>query len=263
LTGVQEAFRQDLDACLASLGVAPGDTILLHSDAMVVAQYPGLGNSAGIEFLLDCLEEALGPDGTLVLPTFTYSSTRGEPFDPASTPSAVGMVTELFRRRPGTIRTSDPIFSVAAHGPKAARYGQIATDECFGTQSIWGQLYREDALIVGLGCSLDRATFVHFVERLWGVDYRFDKLFVGPQVAPDGTSRPVTMRYYVRDLDRRTEANLARLGRRLLSEGAMRTGAVGRVAAWSVRASRFLITAHALLRECPNALIDEGAGGRP
>lgn len=93
---------------LISIGVRPGSVALVHPDAIVAAQFPLMPNEQRLDFLIEAIETAIGSDGTLVMPAFSYSFTKGEPFDVGNTPSVVGMVTERFRTRPGVRRTSDP-----------------------------------------------------------------------------------------------------------------------------------------------------------
>jgi len=211
------------------------------------------------DVLFAALEEVLGPDGTLVMPTFTYSFTKGEPFDAAATPSTVGLLTEAFRSRPGVRRSRDPIFSVAARGPLADRFAAAATNDCFGPHSAFAILAAQDAWLACLGCSLDRLTFTHYVEQTAGVDYRYFKTFSG-LCLDGGVETPASVRYFVRDLDRNTTIDLSRLKADLAQSGALATSAVGRVGLSAVRCSAFEAAARALLARNPSGLIQEGAG---
>lgn len=104
-------MKQAIEQALSELGIPKGSAIMVHSDAMVVAQFSGMGNTQGIVAFWTYLEQWLA--GVLLVPTFTYSPMAGECFDPALTPSKVGLMTEVFRQRDGVARTLDPIFSVA------------------------------------------------------------------------------------------------------------------------------------------------------
>lgn len=109
-------MKQALEQALTELEIPRGGALMVHSDAMVVAQFAGMGNAAGIAAFWTCLEQWLG--GHLLVPTFSYSPMADECFDPAQTPSKVGLMTELFRQREGVARTLDPIFSMAISGPQ-------------------------------------------------------------------------------------------------------------------------------------------------
>jgi aminoglycoside 3-N-acetyltransferase len=239
-------------------GVGRGDTLMLHADAMALGQLPPMSPQARFDVLFDALDQLLGPDGTLVMPTFSYSFTKGEPFDPAATPSAVGLLSEAFRGRPGVRRSRDPIFSVAARGRLADRFVEAAADDCFGPDSAFARLAEEDAWLACLACGFDRLTFTHYVEQAVGVDYRYFKTFSG--LVRDGpTETPATVRYFVRDLDRDTVIDLSRLKAALAEAGTLATAPVGRVGLSAVRSRAFEAAARALLAQNPSGLIHEGA----
>ena len=56
------------------------------------------------------------PRGLLVMPTFTYSFTKGEVSASSGRRRRSGVLTEHFRRLPGVRRTPEPIFSTALLG---------------------------------------------------------------------------------------------------------------------------------------------------
>ncbi len=253
---------------LLSIGIKPGSVALVHVDAIVAAQFPAfpgvtatttLNNEWRLDLLIEAIEAAIGDDGTLVIPAFNYSFTKGEPFDVRNTPSSVGMVSERFRKLPGVHRTADPIFSFACRGPLARELCAIPVKECFGAESVFAALHRLNANIVDLGCSLTRGgTFIHYVETAHGVDYRYDKVFSGTAISDDGTARQCSVVYNVRDLARRSEADLRRLQKRLAADGKLRTADVGRSRILAVTASDLFDTAWKMLDEDAVALI---AGG--
>ncbi|MCZ7590433.1 MAG: AAC(3) family N-acetyltransferase [Gaiella sp.] len=72
---------------------------------------------ADAETMIDGLIEAVGADGLVVVPTFTYD-TPG--FDPAITPSRTGALSEALRTRPDAVRSAHHSHSVAAVGRGAA-----------------------------------------------------------------------------------------------------------------------------------------------
>jgi aminoglycoside 3-N-acetyltransferase len=244
---------------LRSIGVKPGSVVLVHPDAIVAAQFPDMPNEQRLDLLIEAIDAAIGGDGTLVMPTFSYSFTKGEAFDICNTPSAVGMVTERFRTQPGVRRTADPIFSFASRGPCAQELRAIPVKECFGAESVFAALHRLNADIIDLGCSMTQGgTFVHYIETAHGVDYRYEKAFSGNIVSPGQTSE-CSVVYNVRDLARRSDADLRRLQKRLADEGKLRTAEVGRSRIIAVTANDLFDTAWKMLDEDPVSLIAEGA----
>lgn len=254
---------------LTSIGIGTGSLVMVHPDAIVAAQFPLLPNELlraeltpteqRQDLLIEAIESAIGDSGTLVMPAFSYSFTKGEPFDVGKTLSAAGMVTERFRTRPGVRRTLDPIFSFASRGPLAGELCALPIKECFGADSVFAALHRRNAYIVDLGCSMTRGgTFVHYVETAHGVDYRYNKVFSGTIISPNGETSECSVVYNVRDLTRRSEADLRRLQKRLAEDGKLRTAEVGRSRIIAVTAGDLFDTAWKMLDEDPVSLIVEG-----
>ncbi|PKQ70999.1 aminoglycoside 3-N-acetyltransferase [Aeromonas sobria] len=249
-------MKQVLEQTLTELGIPRGCALMVHSDAMVVAQFSGMGNAAGIETFWTCLEQWLG--GHLLVPTFSYSPMAGESFDPAQTPSKVGLMTELFRLREGVVRTLDPIFSMAISGPQGPVLVTRECHDCFGQESPFGWLAEQDGWLMGLGC-LPSTTFTHYVEQRLGVSYRYHKAFAG-QVRVDCQLREWQADYYVRDLTLASEIDLSRLVTLLQTRGAWRHVLCQRVPVWAVSCSDFMMAAGELLAVSPYALIRAGGG---
>lgn len=248
----------DIRNSFDQVGLENGDTVMLHCDAMVTAQFPPAPNAKRFDLLVDTLEEVLGEDGTLVLPTFTYSFTQGDVFDIRHSPSSVGAISEFFRTRSGVVRSSDPLFSVAAKGRHAAKFADSNNEDCFGKGSAFDLLLALDGKVLCLGCSLDRVTFVHYVEQRRGVDYRYLKRFSGEIIDLDGKRRFHTVRLYVRDLEKDSDVSLSKLRQRLVCAGLLKSAELGRVGIAAVGCGDFFRIAQSLLDEDPTALIEEG-----
>ena len=142
-------MKQAFEQALTELGIPRGGALMVHSDAMVVAQFAGMGNAAGIAAFWTCLEQWLG--GHLLVPTFSYSPMADECFDPAQTPSKVGLMTELFRQREGVVRTRDPVFSMAISGPQGPALVARECHDCFGQESPFGWLAEQDGWLLVSG----------------------------------------------------------------------------------------------------------------
>lgn len=247
-------------AIFAGCGIRRGDVLVLHADALAAAQVSNGTLEEKMEALVEGILELLGPEGTLVMPTFTYSATRGERFDPAETPSTVGQLTEHFRRSPGVLRTRHPIFSFAATGPLAPELARCNLGDCFGPGTAFDLLALRDAWWACLACSFDRVTFVHYLEQLVGVDYRYFKFFPY-RVGTAELQEEGTVRYYVRDLDRPTGTRLEALKAALRAEGALASLPFGRARLEAVRSKDFLAAGRKLLAVHPTGLIEEGQAG--
>lgn len=176
---------------LLKLGVEPGGVLLVHSSFRAVRPVEG-----GPMGLIQALRDALGPGGTLVMPSWTGSD--DEPFDPASTPAApdLGIVPDTFRRLPGVARSSHP-FAFAAAGPQA---DLVIADPLplplppHITESPVGRVHELDGQVLLLGVGHDADTTIHLAELLAGVPYRLPRHCT---VVREG--RPVRVEYEEND----------------------------------------------------------------
>ena len=124
--------------------------------------------------LIAALRDALGPDGTLVMPSM--SSDDDSLFDPKTTPCRdMGVVAETFWRSSGVLRGDSP-HAFAAIGPRAEQITAAhPIDPPHGLNSPVGRAYKLDAQVLLLGVSHDANTTIHLAENLAGVRYRREK----------------------------------------------------------------------------------------
>ena len=186
-----------------SVGVLPDDVVMIHGDAGVAAQFTHIDSSQRVQELISQIIEYF-PEGTVIVPTFSYSFTKNENFDADNTPSEIGKFSEFFRRYPLIRRSSHPIFSVAGTGNHFEKFEKSRIDDCFGEGTAFDLLYKLGGKIICLGCDFNRVTFAHYVEQYFGVPYRYMKNFSG-YIIKDGNQKQLTTSYYVRNVDR--EAN--------------------------------------------------------
>jgi aminoglycoside 3-N-acetyltransferase len=194
--------RNALIAAVRDVGVSAGETVLSHVGVGMLG-YPeeGASEQTAWAVIADAFRTVLGESGTWLVPTYSYTFTKpGEVYAPDETPSDVGPFTDYFRRLPGARRSADPIFSVAALGPRAEELLSELPHDCFGVDSIYGRLTRAGAKLCNVGVGFRYATYVHHVEQSVGVPYRFSKYFTG--IVRDGAEeREETWHYYVRALE--------------------------------------------------------------
>jgi len=241
---------------LSNLGLCQSDTVMIHGDAGVAAQYifgtSSDPTSAFISHLLDYFNK-----GTVIVPTFTYSTTRGEVFAPEITPSNVGQFSEKFRLMKGALRSRHPIFSVSCVGKHAQYFVDSVITDCFGEGTFFDKLYRNNVKILTLGCSLDRVTFVHFVEQSLNVPYRYFKHFKG-SIEENATAEDVNVRYFVRRLDLDTNLDLSDLEEEAMRLKTLIKKPFGRFPARLIFSKDFFEVSAALIQRNEYALIQEG-----
>lgn len=171
------------------LGVRPGSVLLVHSSFKSM-NTPGLQPQDVIDGLL----EALGENGTLVLPSLSYESVgprASMTFDVRNTPSCVGFLPEYFRTQvPGVRRSMCPTHSCCAIGyyRDAVVGGHQLDDTPAGPNSPFHRVMELDGSILFLGCGDNCNTSMHAVEELSRPDYLFGDCVTYTMIKEDGTS---------------------------------------------------------------------------
>jgi aminoglycoside 3-N-acetyltransferase len=145
--------------------------------------------SDGVGQLLGLLRDLCGTGRTLVMPAFTYLAAGGDlaghfmahpRFDARRQPSQMGLLSEVFRRTPGVLRSLHPTHSVCALGPLAAAITaqhHLGTTT-FGAGSPFARMAELDTVIVGLGKPYYRIlTQVHAAEDLMGDRFPLPRRF--------------------------------------------------------------------------------------
>jgi len=172
---VQRAFREsEIVEQLRALGVEAGGVLLVHTSFRALRPI-----ESGPLGLIAALRTALGPDGTLVMPSWTGDDAT--PFDPATTAAApdLGVTADFFWRQPGVVR-SDHAFACAAIGPKAEAIVKTALPLPPHTpDSPVGRVRDHDGQVLLLGVGHDADTSLHVAELLTPVPYGVPKHFTG------------------------------------------------------------------------------------
>jgi aminoglycoside 3-N-acetyltransferase len=220
--------RGDIVRALRTVGLKRGDTLFSHSNIGFFGQLIGAKTSAeyGASFLSAFLE-VIGEEGNLCIPTFTYSFCKNQPFDPLTTPSDMGILTEYIRTRPNALRSEDANFSVAVIGKDAMTLTQDAPEHSFGKNSFWNKLLSYGGKICNMNFDAG-STFLHFAEKDLGVPYRYDKAFYGKSFL-SGEWHDKRYIHFVRYLDKpEWDTSMERFDMLAREAGIVSEGALGR-----------------------------------
>ncbi len=229
----QPVNRATISAQLRALGVRRGGVLEVHTSFRALRPIAG-----GPEALIDALLDALGPEGTLVMPTMTDGQGL---FDPQTTPTLdMGITAERFWRRAGVTRSTHPGGSFAAFGPRAAAIcAPQPLEPVHGPDSPPGRVVALDGQVLLLGVGHDADTVVHVAEVMADVPYST----AHPTVAlVDGLARTVP----ISEPDHCC-AGFAKLDGPLRARGAQREGPVGHGHARLADARAIVDEARALL----------------
>jgi aminoglycoside 3-N-acetyltransferase len=135
------------------IGLGGGDRVVVHSSLRA--------SGLDADGLIDELLAAVGPEGLVVMPTFTYDNQTFAPDSPGRT----GALSEAFRRRPEAVRSAHPTYSLAAIGAGAAEL--LEGHERVGATTVGSPLDRLAAaggLVLLLGVGHTSNTTAHVGE---------------------------------------------------------------------------------------------------
>lgn len=159
----------DLLHTLRSLGIHGGDAVFVHSGMEAFWAWKGT-----VPDIIAVIKDAVGPHGTLILPTFSVMGTAvdlaksGAIFDSRLTPSRTGLISEIFRRSPDVLRSIHPTHSVAVWGADKEWWVEnhyLAETPC-GRGSPFFRLLEKNGKIVLAGADISTLTFFHCAEEL-------------------------------------------------------------------------------------------------
>lgn len=255
-----------LTSLFGELGIARGETIYLAGD-MTCLPLPRwsvpLNRNAIREreyrwcsYLFDRIMEWLGPKGTLLVGTFSYScSNPKNPFVLEETQSEIGSFTNWVRQHPQSVRSLHPIFSVSGIGPNAIDILTNTGCAAFGPCSPFGRLSGFDVHFVSLGVPFHRSlTYLHHLEQCFGCNHRYHKIFTTP-VFKGGVLQKGPFTGYMRWLGLDATPNLMPCERQMLNAGIMREVWWNDWVNQSVRATDVDSVGYAMLADNPCAFV--------
>jgi aminoglycoside 3-N-acetyltransferase len=179
----QVVDRASLARDLRSLGVTPGQILLVHASLRRIGRVSG-----GPQDVVDALRRVLGRDATLVVPASTADNsdtsrlylarTKGmspdeirryrdamPPFTAERPSVGMGRIAECVRTAPGAVRSQHPQTSFAALGPQARMLMTGHRLDChLGESSPLGRLYQAGAWVLLMGVGYEACTCFHLAE---------------------------------------------------------------------------------------------------
>ena len=158
---------------LKRIGIKEGDSLLVHSSLKSLGKIEG-----GPETVIQTLIETVGIEGTLLMSALSYETvTKDQPiFNVKETPTCVGALTEIFRKRKGTIRSLHPTHSITVIGKNTQFFINDHEQDStpVGPNSPLSKLKNIHGKILFIGCGLRPNTSMHGVEELVQPEYLFN-----------------------------------------------------------------------------------------
>lgn len=173
--------RQELADDCRSLGIAPGDTLMVHASVRAVGEVAG-----GPDQIHLALKDVLTDDGTLMMyascPSYYDEVGRGNlsageegevleklpAFDALTARAARdnGVLVEFLRTYPGSMVNRHVARFVTWGKHAAYLLSQQPWDYAFGHGSALDRFAQLEGRILLLGCDHDAVTFLHYAEHI-------------------------------------------------------------------------------------------------
>lgn len=173
--------KEEIQNALRKVGVKKGQTLMVHTSLSRLGFICG-----GAQVIIESLVEAVGEDGTIMMPTQSWKNLDPETgvhweepkewwqtireewpaYQKEITPTnTMGATAEMFRKWPGALRSDHPARSFAAWG----KYADYLTKEhdlsnIFGEGSPVGKLYELDGWVLLFGVGYDKNTSLHLAD---------------------------------------------------------------------------------------------------
>ena len=214
----------EYESIVKQLGVRPGDRVWLSSELIrLVLQFKRAGAVFDASELIDAFQNALGKEGTLILPTFSFEFSNKGRYDYLNTKGTTGVLGNVALERPDFLRTTHPMHSFAVWGKDQEELVGMTNKNSFGMDSPFGYCVGKHVRQIILGTDYVHAmTFIHYAEVVCNVPYRFAKSFTGIYVTANGIEEKRTYDYAARKLEISPEEQFNKIGLILEKEGVSR-----------------------------------------
>ena len=163
-------YKKKIIKHLKYLDIKKNDNILVYSK---ISSF-GISKKNFPKFLLSCLIERVGKDGSIVMPLYTFGK-KNNTYDKniIYKNSMTGLLNIEFFKKKGIVRSNCPIHSHIGLGKNINFLNNSNAKYSFGNKSDFYYFYKRNFKLILLGCSpQEGATYLHHLEALKKVNYR-------------------------------------------------------------------------------------------
>lgn len=172
---------------LKNIGAHDSDILFIHTDIAFGTPNISIKRKEYLEALYNSIKDL--NVGTLIFPAFSYSFCNNEVFDVRKTKTSMGVLNEYVRKLPEAQRTIDPLLSLVLFGKQKHLLDGNLGQHSLGIDSAFDKLHHKanGMKFLFFGAEFEEYfTYVHYVEKILDVPYRFDKAFSGKIIDYNG-----------------------------------------------------------------------------
>jgi len=202
-------------------GLKKGDNILLHSSLKRTFKDMHLmGYNVTALDVLESFIDLIGPEGTLLIPTFNFDFNKNIPYDYYSTKSQMGTMTEVARVHVDGKRSVNPVYSFVAFGKNKELFHDIENISWYSNESPFALAHQLNFKICIIDLSDHNSmTFVHYCEEINKVPWRIFKNFTGTYTNRNYETSTKTFKGYVRNISKGIITNVDPAGELMWEKG--------------------------------------------
>lgn len=182
---------EDVEKALRQIGADDCETLFIHSDVMFGKPPSDFKRKEYLSILYEVLC-SLGVKN-LIVPTFTYSFCNGEDYDVRTSRTSMGAFSEFIRKKEGRYRTLDPLLSLSVPGDMKEIFSKVSEHSLGKGSGLDILRHMDDVKFLFFGAEQGECfTYLHYVEKMLEVPYRFDMLFRGCVIDHNGNRQEKT-----------------------------------------------------------------------
>ena len=196
---------------LWEIGIKNGSILCVTADLKTVlfrmaTEYGVTGKEqrdTAFHCMVDTFQNAVGEEGTLLFPAFSWDWCKGKGFDVRSTKGEVGTLSNwVLLNRQDFVRTRHPIYSFLVWGKDANVLQAMDNQDAWSHSSPFYYFQKNGAKWLLLNVEADHSlTFAHYLEQETHVPYRHPKYFFGNYTDENGNTEKRMYSMHVRDLE--------------------------------------------------------------
>jgi len=175
-----------------------------------------------LDILIDLILEKIGQEGTLAIQTFNWDFCTGETYDIINSKSKTGSLGNIALKRKDFKRTRHPIYSFAVTGKYQEELVSLDNRGAFDKNSPFNFMFKNNAQMIIVELPLQNSfTFVHYVEEIHNVSYRYNKTFKANYIDADGNKKLLSYDMHVRDIENNVLTNVEPLEKIFIDNNVM------------------------------------------
>ena len=197
------------------LGLKKGDSIFLSTSLGMLGKAKNTKRFSTIaDGLLDSLIDIIGPNGNIFVPTYSYSfGSKRKIFSVKNTKSKLGQFPNFFLKKKNILRSIDPMISVAGMGKDVKNILNKISHTSYGKNCVFERLLKlKNLKCCNVGLGNNWVPFMHYVDWLNKVPFRYDKYFEGTIIDKNNKKKKYVWHYPVREMSEKYRSNGYRIG---------------------------------------------------